>query len=101
MSGLLPGMFATLEVDLGVRANVITVPETALTYSLQGDTVYVVEEKTEGGLTAVAKVVESGDVRNGQVAIISGISAGNQVVTVGQNKLYRGVTILIDESVKL
>ena len=101
VSGLLPGMFATLEVDLGVRANVVTVPETALTYSLQGDMVYVVEEKTEGGLTAVAKVVESGDVRNGQVAIISGISAGNQVVTVGQNKLYRGVTILVDESVKL
>ena len=26
VSGLLPGMFATLEVDLGVRANVVTVP---------------------------------------------------------------------------
>ena len=99
--GLLPGMFATLEVDLGDSANVVTVPETALTYSLQGDMVYVIEEKPEGGLTAVAKVVESGDVRNGQVAIISGISAGKQVVTVGQNKLYRGVTILVDESVKL
>ena len=99
--GLLPGMFATLEVDLGEHISVVTVPETAITYALQGDTVYVIETKTGDELTAVARVVESGNVRDGQVAIISGISAGDRVVTAGQNKLYRGVTVLVDESVKL
>ena len=100
-SDLLPGMFATLKVDLGNQIDVVTVPETAVTYSLQGDTVYVIQEKAGGSLTAISKVVKSGDVRNGQVAIRSGLSPGDWVVTVGQNKLYTGVTILVDESVKL
>ncbi len=99
-SDLLPGMFATLKVNFGDQIDVVTVPETAVTYSLQGDTVYVIQEKAEGSLTAIAKVVKSGDVRNGQVAISSGLSPGDRVVTAGQNKLYTGVTILVDESVK-
>ena len=99
--GLLPGMFATLEIDLGETLQVITVPETAMTYSLQGDTVYVVEETEDGSMTAVAKIVETGVVKGGQVAINSGIEAGDRVVSVGQNKLYRGVKILIDDSVNL
>lgn len=99
--GLLPGMFATLEIDLGETMQVITVPETAMTYALQGDTVYVIEETEDGGLTATARIVDTGTVRNGQVAISRGISAGDRIVSVGQNKLYRGVKIVIDESVNL
>lgn len=100
-SGLVPGMFAILEVDLGLDRQVVTVPETAITYALQGDTIYVVQGKDGGGMTAVARVVETGGVRAGQAAILSGLEAGERVVTVGQNKLYRGVSILIDDSVSL
>ena len=100
-TGLLPGMFAELKLDLGKLINVVTVPETALTYALQGDIVYVIGPKANGELTAIAKVVKSGDVREGRIAIISGINPGDQVVTAGQNKLYRGVTIVVDESVEL
>ena len=99
--GLLPGMFASLEVDLGVRTQVVAVPETAMTYALQGNTVYVIEDTEDGGQTAIARVVRAGAVRGGKVAVLSGLEAGEQVVTVGQNKLFRGVRVLVDESVTL
>jgi membrane fusion protein (multidrug efflux system) len=100
-TGLLPGMFATLVVDLGREREVVVLPETALTYALQGDTVYVIENTDDGGKTAVARIVETGTVRNGQVAILSGVGAGEEVVSVGQNKLFRGVRVVVDESVAL
>jgi membrane fusion protein, multidrug efflux system len=101
VDGLLPGMFAVLEVDLGDRLQVVTIPETAMTYALQGNTVYVVEELDSGELTATAKVVRAGKVRDGRVAVLDGLAAGERVVSVGQNKLYRGVRVLIDENVSL
>ena len=100
-AGLLPGMFATLEVDLGDERQLVTIPETAITYSLQGNTVYVIEEIEDGSLTAAARIVESGQVLDGRVAIHEGLAADERVVTVGQNKLYRGVQVLIDDSVNL
>jgi membrane fusion protein (multidrug efflux system) len=99
--GLLPGMFAVLDVDLGEDRQVVTVPETAMTYSLQGNTVFVIEPTGDGALTANARVVKAGKVRDGRVAVLDGLKAGDRVVSVGQNKLYRGVHVLIDESVTL
>ncbi len=99
-AGLLPGMFATLTVDLGERVELVTIPETAMTYSLQGNTVYIIEDTEDGGKTAVARVVTSGPVRDGRVAVLSGLQTGDQVVSVGQNKLYRGVRVVIDEEVR-
>jgi len=101
VDGLLPGMFAVLEVDLGRDQEVVTVPETAMTYALQGNTVYVIEPTDDGQLTAIAKVVEAGRVQNGKVAVLTGLNPGDQVVSVGQNKLYRGVRVLVDENVAL
>lgn len=101
VEGLLPGMFAVLEVDLGDQQQVVTIPETAMTYALQGNTVYVIEETQDGGLTTSARVVRAGTVKAGRVAVLEGLSAGEQVVTVGQNKLYRGVRVVIDENVSL
>ena len=46
-------------------------------------------------------MVTSGTVRDGRVAVLDGLAAGDQVVSVGQNKLYRGVRVLIDEKLKL
>jgi len=91
VEGLVPGMFAILKVDLG----------TAMTYALQGNTVFVVEKLDDGALTASARVVTAGKVRDGRVAVLSGLKEGEQVVSVGQNKLYRGVRVVIDENVVL
>jgi membrane fusion protein (multidrug efflux system) len=101
VEGLIPGMFAVLEVDLGDRQELVTVPETAMTYALRGNTVYVIEDVEDGGLTATARVVVAGTVRDGKISVLEGLSAGERVVSVGQNKLYRGVRVVIDEDVNL
>jgi membrane fusion protein (multidrug efflux system) len=99
--GLLPGMFATLRLDLDQSSSVVTVPETSITYSLQGNVVYVIEETEADGLTAVSRIVEVGEVRDGRAAITEGLKAGERVVTVGQNKLFRGVSVIVDEDVDI
>ena len=99
--GLVPGMFALLDIDLGTTQPVVTVPETAMTYSLQGNTVFVIEPTDDGALTAAARVVQAGGVRQGKVAVLSGVAAGDRVVSVGQNKLYRGVRVVVDDDIAL
>jgi len=99
-SGLLPGMFARLTIFLGETETVVTVPETAISYSLHGNTVYVVEQN-DGELTVQPRVVATGRVREGRIAVTGGLQGGEQVVTAGQNKLFRGARIAIDESVAL
>jgi membrane fusion protein (multidrug efflux system) len=98
--GLLPGMFAQLTIDLDEQEQVVTVPETAIAYSVQGNTVFVIEE-TENGLRVQPRVVRTGAVRDGRIAVTEGLQPGERVVTVGQNKLYRGAPVVIDESLQL
>ncbi len=38
--------------------------------------------------------------RDGLIAILDGVKAGETVVSAGQNKLFRGATVTVDESVK-
>ena len=96
--GLLPGMFARLIVDLGKPVTVVTVPETAISYSLHGNVVYVVEE-IDGELLARPRIVATGDSRKGKIAVIDGIQGGERVVIAGQNKLHRDARVVIDDSV--
>ncbi|MFT5693012.1 MAG: membrane fusion protein (multidrug efflux system) [Oceanicoccus sp.] len=101
-SRLLPGMFATLRIALQREKKVVTVPETAVTYSLHGNTIYIIRSTADDTVLGQEPViVEVGQVRNGRIAILSGLDEGEQVVTAGQNKLYRGALVAIDESVKL
>lgn len=95
--GLLPGMFAQLHIDLQRPRQVITLPETAVSYSLQGDTVFVVEED-EDGMLVNPRVVKTGSVRDGRIAISDGVQEGDSIASVGQNKLYRGARIVAEEN---
>ncbi len=98
--GLLPGMFARLSIDLDRPQRVIAVPETAVSYSLQGNTVFVIAEDDEG-LLVEPRVVKTGPARENQIAILSGLEAGERVVIAGQNKLYRGARVSIDDTVDM
>lgn len=98
-SGLLPGMFARLIIDLGKPRSVVAVPDTAVTYSLHGNTIFVIDQTREG-MIATSRVVETGESLGGRIAILSGLDAGEKVVSAGQNKLFRGAKVVIDESVK-
>jgi multidrug efflux system membrane fusion protein len=96
---LKPGMFATTTVVLPDKPAVVTVPETAVDYTLYGDSVYLItENKTEDGktnLTAVRTFVRTGDRVDGRVVITSGLKAGDRVVAVGQLKLQSGSAVAI------
>ena len=96
---LKPGMFATTTVVLPDKPPVITVPETAVDYTLYGDSVYLITEKKEDdgktSLTAVRTFVRTGNRVNGRAEILSGLKAGDRVVAVGQLKLQSGAAVAI------
>jgi len=96
---LKPGMFATTTVVLPDKPAVVTVPETAIDYTLYGDSVYLITEKKENdgktSLTAVRTFVQTGDRVNGRAVVVSGLKAGDGVVAVGQLKLQSGAAVVI------
>lgn len=102
---LLPGMFATVDIDIGAPQRYVTLPQTAIAYNSYGDIVYLVEDKgkDESGqplLVARQAFVTTGATRGDQVAVIGGIKDGEVVVTAGQIKLRNGVPLKIDNTVQ-
>jgi membrane fusion protein, multidrug efflux system len=112
---LLPGMFANVTVLVGEPRPVVTVPRTAVTYSLYGDSLYVVkaakpDDKGSGSqagaspagdeskLTVERRFVKTGQARDDRVTIISGIEAGDEIVTTGQLKLNPGTAVQVDNA---
>jgi membrane fusion protein (multidrug efflux system) len=106
---LVPGMYADVLVDSGTPLNVVTVPQTAVTYSLYGDNVFVVttvKGKDKDGKEVDENVIErrfvkAGSVRDGRVEIASGLKPGDKVVTAGHNKIDQGSKVVIDNSIAL
>lgn len=96
---LKPGMFVTATVVLPDKPAVITVPETAVDYTLYGDSVFVITEKKEEdgktSLSAVRTFVQTGNRVEGRVEIIKGVKPGDKVVAVGQLKLQSGAAVSI------
>ncbi|HXO67336.1 MAG TPA: efflux RND transporter periplasmic adaptor subunit [Bradyrhizobium sp.] len=96
---LKPGMFATTTVVLPDKQPVVTVPETAVDYTLYGDSVYLITEKKEEdgrtSLTAVRTFVRTGNRIDGRAEILSGLKDGDRVVAVGQLKLQSGAAVTI------
>lgn len=111
---LLPGMFVDVNVLLPLQHDVIVVPQTALTYTLYGESAYLVtfEKVTEDGkeviatdkngfqLGTVKKVfVRTSDKRENSVVVIEGLKAGDVVVDSGQSKIDDGSSVAINNSV--
>lgn len=96
---LKPGMFVTTTVVLPDKPAVITVPETAVDYTLYGDSVFVITEKKEAdgktSLSAVRTFVQTGNRVDGRAEIIKGLKPGDKVVAVGQLKLQSGAAVAI------
>jgi multidrug efflux system membrane fusion protein len=96
---LKPGMFATTTVVLPDKPAVVTVPETAVDYTLYGDSVFLITEKKEDdgktSLTAVRTFVRTGNRVQGRAEILSGLKPGDRVVAVGQLKLQSGAAVAI------
>jgi multidrug efflux system membrane fusion protein len=96
---LKPGMFATTTVVLPEKPPVVTVPETAVDYTLYGDSVFLITEKKEDNgntsLTAVRTFVRTGNRVEGRTENTSGLKSGDRVVAVGQLKLQSGAAVAI------
>ena len=99
---LIPGMFASVDVVLPSRDDMITLPQTAIVYNPYGSAVYVVESvRDEAG--TVSQVVRQhfvtlGETRGDQVAVVKGVNAGEEIVTAGQIKLRNGSPVQVNNA---
>src|SRR5712691_1227312 len=96
---LKPGMFATTTVVLPDKPPVITVPETAVDYTLFCFSDLATTEKKEDdgktSLSAVRTFVQAGNRVDGRAEILKGLKAGDRIVAVGQLKLQSGAAVTI------
>jgi membrane fusion protein (multidrug efflux system) len=100
---LRPGMFVETRVALGTTAVVIAVPASAISYAPYGDSVYVVGDLADPkGATyrgVKQQVVKLGPSRGDQVAVISGLEEGQEIVTSGAFKLRNGAAVRVNNDV--
>jgi len=100
---LRPGMFVQTEIVLGAARSVVALPASAISYAPYGDSVFVVSDiKGDNGQTYKGvrqQFVTVSGTRGDQVAVTSGINAGDEVVTSGVFKLRNCAAVLVNNKV--
>jgi len=101
---LLPGMYVTVSVDAGAVEKLVTLPQTAISYNPYGSLVYrVVPDGTDANGKPKLKVeqefVTTGPTRGDQVAILKGVTDGEEVVAAGQLKLRNNIGIVVNNKI--
>jgi len=97
---LRPGMFVDVQVELGSSTGVIALPASAISYAPYGNSVFVIGDvkgpdgKPYKGVRQ--QFVKLGASRGDQVAILSGVKPGEEVVTSGVFKLRNGAKVMVD-----
>lgn len=105
----IPGMFASIDIPQPAEPNTVIVPSTAISYSLYGNAVYVIEKDKDGRknqdgtdvLTVNRVFVTTGEQQGNYTVIKNGINAGQLVVSAGDIKLQNGTAVTINNSVEL
>jgi membrane fusion protein (multidrug efflux system) len=106
---LRPGMFVQADLLVGTSPSVVTLPASAVNYAPFGDSVFILNDgKTPNGSapngnaprTVRQQFVKLGGARGDQVAVLSGVSAGDEVVTSGVFKLRTGAAVFINNNVQ-
>jgi membrane fusion protein (multidrug efflux system) len=114
---LTPGMFVNIEIILPQQSRVTAVPLTSVVHAPYGDSVFIVEpkeqappgktEEPEGAgaaapspLLARQQFVRLGPTRGDFVAVVSGVTPGQEVVSSGAFKLRNGVPIAVKNEVQ-
>jgi RND family efflux transporter MFP subunit len=93
-SGLLrPGMFASVFIITETHEQALVIPKKALVLEGEGDQIFVFERDTTGVGKAVRKRVKLGFSDNERLEIVSGLSEGELVITVGQEGLRPGTAV--------
>ena len=96
---LAPGMFVSVEVELGEAQQFVTLPSSSVIYSPFGDNVFLVESGADNRLVAKRVPIVTGPRRGDQVAIVRGVTAGDRVVVAGQINLRDGVPVIVDDRI--
>ena len=91
---LRPGMFANIDVLSPDERPALIVPATAVIYAPYGDSVFALEQKDKA-LIARQKFVRLGERRGDLVAVVSGLAAGETIVSSGAFKLHNGSTVVV------
>jgi membrane fusion protein (multidrug efflux system) len=101
---LRPGMFVQTEIVLGSGNQVVALPASAISYAPYGDSVFVVSDLTDPAGKRYRGVrqqfVKLGPARGDQISVVSGVKAGDEVVTSGVFKLRNGAAVQINNKVK-
>lgn len=101
---LRPGMFVEAQVVMGASQVVVALPASAVSYAPFGDSVFIVEDvkgpdgKTFRGVRQ--QFVKLGGARGDQVAVISGLKPGEEVVTSGVFKLRNGAAVQVNNKIQ-
>jgi membrane fusion protein (multidrug efflux system) len=103
--GLLrPGMFVETKVLLGGSRDVVALPASAINYAPYGDSVFIVEQvqgpNGQSYRGARQQVVKLGGAMGDQVAVLSGLDAGAEVVSSGVFKLRNGAAVRVENAVQ-
>ena len=97
-------VFVEVEALLGTSASVIALPGSAIAYAPYGDSVFVVKQmKGPAGVPyrgVEQQFVKLGPGRGDQVAVVSGLKPGQEVVTSGAFKLRTGAAVEVNNTVQ-
>jgi membrane fusion protein (multidrug efflux system) len=101
---LRPGMFVRVSLPLGASQQVIALPASAINYAPYGDSVYIVTDmkdpKGNSYRGVRQQVVKLQGTRGDQVGVISGVKAGDEVVTSGVFRLRNGAAVVINNKIQ-
>jgi membrane fusion protein, multidrug efflux system len=101
---LRPGMFVRVGIVLPVMESVVAIPASAVRYAPYGNSVFIVSDlkgpKGETYRGVRQQFVKLGSERGDQIAVLSGIKAGEEVVTSGAFKLRNGAAVLVNNEVQ-
>jgi membrane fusion protein (multidrug efflux system) len=103
---LRPGMYVNVDVLLPEEAGVVAVPASSINYAPYGDSVFIIKDaETAGpdgkkGKEVVEQFVKLGATQGDEVAVLSGVKAGDEVVTSGVFKLKSHAPVQVNNDVK-
>lgn len=84
---IFPGTYVTARILLPSKDKFITLPQSALHYGLNGESIYVVRHHH-----AYQRLIQS-EAINDQIIVKQGLQQDEQVVIAGQDKLYDGISV--------
>lgn len=90
-----PGASVRVRVPVGPLLNVVSVPVSALRKGPGGDQVFVIAPDKDGGTRVHTRQVESSIMFGDEIVILSGLTAGEQVASVGSFKLRDGILVAV------